>query len=101
MKLSEALVVALQDAATLGLWKQAERALVSAGLCPHCACNGQRTRLGKHEAATHETYAGRFCPSCEEFIPDSAQPDDCHERADYGGALGADGNVYSDALPGF
>jgi hypothetical protein len=101
MNVTEALKVALQDDVTLAEFKRAERVIIAAGMCPHCACNGQRTRLGKHEAATRESYAGRSCPSCEEFIPDTVQPDDCHERADYGGALGADGNVYSDALPGF
>lgn len=101
MSLKAAFAVAIREDVTPQEWQAAEKAIIAAGYCPHCACDGEHSKLGRHEEATHESYAGRECPACEEFVPDVSQPADCWERGDYGGALGADGSVHSDAVSGF
>lgn len=100
LNLEEALKIALDAECTPEQWRAAERTILARGLCPTCAQDGFRQRLGRQEEATADTYAGRECPSCEEFFPTPGQRAEPREP-DYGGALGADGCVYSDALPGF
>lgn len=101
MTLEQAFALAVDENCSFGHWNQAERVLYKAGYCPHCACDGVRSKLGKLEPATDETYEGKACLECEEFTPAPHQPPDCWEHGDYGGCLGADGQVHSDALPGF
>ncbi len=49
-------------------WKAARKVLVAAGLCPNCACDGHRVRLGKWQPGDYHHNAGKRCPDCEEFV---------------------------------
>lgn len=74
-------------------------ALLAAGFCPDCAQDGKRSKLGRWEPPTHETYGGRECPSCEMFWPDE-RAGGVETEPDYGGAWDGLGSVASDADPG-
>lgn len=101
MTIEQAIAVAMADDCIPDQWKEAEKALVKAGLCPHCACDGERVKLGRYEPATHETYGGRECPCCEEFVvcgPQARRGEYLREDEPDTDASGA---CYSDAVSGF
>lgn len=100
MNLHEAFKSAITDDVRPEVWKEAEKALTRGGWCPHCACEGERVKLGRYEAPTHDTYGGRECPQCESFVV-------CGTQAGSGEFLRAEeievdasGCCYSDADPG-
>lgn len=56
-------------------WREAERVIVAAGLCPSCIQDGHRQRLNKWEPGNYWEHAGRQCPDCEEFFVCGEQPE--------------------------
>lgn len=78
-------------------WLAAEKVFAQHRLCPHCACDGRQVKLGHLQDSTDETYAGRECPECEEFVPDPGQTHWCEQNH-----YDTDASVmcYSDADPG-
>jgi hypothetical protein len=95
-----ALAAACDPETTDPEWPLIEKTLLAAGLCPRCARDGFRIRLGVLEPETEETYEGRHCLDCEEFYRTPGHHPDDGPPEDYGGTLGADGQVHSDADPG-
>lgn len=87
--LGQALAYAKGEAYDYRTWVAAEQVIIAAGLCPNCACDGERTRLGPWQEGNAHEYAGRECPECEEFAV-------CGEQKEY--AWCEDGP--SDADPG-
>jgi hypothetical protein len=101
VNLSQALELAKSATCTPEQWKEAEAVILAKGLCPACAEDGFRQRLGRYELPTHESYGGRACPSCEMFWPSPGQAGDMQSNEpDYGGAFDGLSTVYSDAGPG-
>lgn len=99
MTLNRAFEVAILDDCPPGLWEDAETVIIKAGYCPYCACDGEQSKLGQWEAGTHETYAGRECPYCEQFVICGSQ-DNGYMRADEPDT-DAMGMCFSDAVSGF
>lgn len=97
MNLHEAFKAAVTDDVRTEVWKEAETALVRAGFCPSCACDGERRQLGPYQPPTRDTYGGRECYTCEGFVRTGAQ-----DTGDATGELETDaaGCCYSDADPG-
>jgi hypothetical protein len=100
MTTQQALEIAKSETYIPEQWLIAERVLIRAKLCPHCACDGEISHLGRLQESTEDTYAGRECPNCEEFILDSGQDHryDYDRNRDYD--TDAAGMCYSDADPG-
>lgn len=95
MTIEQALKTAQADC-TPREWNEAETVLLKARLCPYCAEDGERQKLGRWQEGNASEYAGRECPMCESFFPCGPQP----EYSD-GPETDASGMCYSDALPGF
>jgi hypothetical protein len=58
-------------------WRAAEKVIIAAGLCPHCACASEpiRSRLEEWQPGNYWQNAGRECPNCGEFIVCGEQPE--------------------------
>lgn len=70
-------------------WAEAEKVIVKAGLCPSCACHGLRQKLGPWTPGNQETWAGRECLGCGDFVIQGPQPEydtgpECFSDADPG-----------------
>jgi len=99
MTLTQAMAVAVADIYNEADWLAAERVFKQHRLCPHCACDGRQVNLGRLQESTLDTYAGRECPECEEFVCDPGQDrhfNDCSPDYD----TDASGMCFSDADPG-
>ena len=48
-------------------WEKAKAFLIQQGLCPNCACDGERNKL-KPVTGDAETHSGAECEICEEFF---------------------------------
>lgn len=77
--IEQAFAIAKSETYDAALWEQAEKAIVKAKLCPHCACNGEKVDLGRREEGDYWHHAGRRCMECDEFIV-------CGEQPEYGDA---------------
>lgn len=101
MNLNLAFQLAKSADCTESLWTEVESVLLSKGMCPSCAEDGFRQRLGRYEPPTHESNGGRACPACETFWPSPGQARNMEpNEPDYGGAFDGLSTVYSDADPG-
>lgn len=98
MTIQTALSLARVDDLPNVQWREVEKTLLAARICPSCACDGYTVALGPFEPGNAWEYSGRSCPQCEEFYPDRQRGE--FDRSDYGGVLAADGCVYSDADSG-
>lgn len=56
-------------------YREAERVIVRAGLCPSCIQDNHRARLNRWEPGNYWNNAGRACPDCEEFFVCGEQPE--------------------------
>lgn len=77
--LKQAFVVATSDVYDEAKWKEARKVILKAGLCPSCACDGEKAKLGRWQPGNYWENAGRECYVCEEFIV-------CGEQPEYGDA---------------
>jgi hypothetical protein len=60
--------------------REAEKVIVRAGLCPSCACDGAKNKLGEWQEGDVYNNAGRECLQCEDFHVCGPQPE--YELAD-------------------
>jgi hypothetical protein len=100
MTLKKAMAIAVSETYAQSEWLAAERVFAAHKICPHCACGGEQIKLGRLQDSTQDTYAGRECPMCEEFVPDLGQDHhfDGWDRSVYD--TDASGMCFSDADSG-
>ncbi len=55
-------------------WDKAKALLIQQGLCPHCACDGERSKL-KPVTGDAENHSGFECEVCEDFFAVANEPE--------------------------